>query len=106
VAGDVMTTATAGAEGAARIGESADSAQLNGQDPGETDQVTATGPQAGAPDDLQIPARSQETPQSSPGGAVPHAPREPGRTARPTRQTRQRLASAAQPVPEHSGGPV
>src|ERR1700757_5121871 len=103
VAGDVITTATVGAEGAARIGEPADTAQLNGQDPGETDQVTAPGPQPGTPDNLQVPARPQETPQSSPEGAVPRAPRDPGRTARPTRQTRQRLASVAQPVPPGAG---
>src|SRR5689334_24928061 len=96
VAGDVMTTATAGAEGAARIGDSADSAQLNGHSRGETDQATATRPQTGTPDNVQVPARPQETPQSSPEGATPRTPQGPGRTERPTRQG---LASAAQPVP-------
>src|SRR6201995_2908099 len=86
VAGDVMTTATAGAEGAARIGESVDTAQLNGQDRGETDQKTATRPQPGVPDNIQVPARPQ-----------------PERTTRPTRQTRQGLASAAQPVAPGAG---
>jgi GTP diphosphokinase / guanosine-3',5'-bis(diphosphate) 3'-diphosphatase len=90
VAGDVLTTATAGAEGPARIGESADSAQLSGQDRGETDQATATGPQTGAPDNLQVPASPQETPEGP-------------RPARPTRQTRQGLAPAAQPAPPGAG---
>jgi GTP pyrophosphokinase len=90
VAGDVLTTATAGAEGAARIGESADIAQLNGQDRGETDQVTATRPHTGTPDNLQVPESPQETPEAP-------------RTARPTRQTRQGLASAAQPAPPGAG---
>jgi len=103
VAGDVMTTATAGAEGAARIGDSADSAQLNGHSRGETDQATATRPQTGTPDNVQVPARPQETPQSSPEGATPRTPQGPGRTERPTRQTRQGLASAAQPVPPGAG---
>ena len=54
MAGDVMTTATAGAGGAARIGESADSAQLNGRSRGDTDQATATRPQTGTPDNVQV----------------------------------------------------
>ncbi len=110
MAGDVLTTATAGAEGAARIGESADSAQLSGQDRGETDQVTATGPQAGAPA-LQ-PSPDQ---QSSPEGTTPRTPggvsdggasasdTRPAATSRPTRQTRQGLAPAAQPAPPGAG---
>jgi len=106
VAGDVLTTATAGAEGAARIGESADSAQLNGQDRGETDQVTtATGPQTVTPANLQ----------SSPGETTPRTPRgvsdggasasdtRPAATTRPTRQTRQGPAPAAQPAPPGAG---
>src|SRR5689334_8618060 len=108
VAGDVMTTATAGAGEAARIGESADSAQHNGQRHGETGQVTATRPPTGAPDNVQVPARPQETPPSSPEGSAPRTPQGPGRTdpqqrVRPTRQTRQGLASAAQPVPPGAG---
>jgi guanosine-3',5'-bis(diphosphate) 3'-pyrophosphohydrolase len=78
VAGDVMTTAMAGAEGAARNGESVDPAQLDGQDNGETNQGTATGPQTGAPGNVQVPAR-------------------------PARPTRQGLAPAAQPVPPGAG---
>ena len=105
MAGDVLTTATAGAEGAARIGESADSAQLSGQDCGETDQVTATGPQTVTPANLQ----------SSPGETTPRTPRgvsdggasapdtRPAATTRPTRQTRQGLAPAAQPAPPGAG---
>ena len=100
MAGDVMTTATAGAEGAARIGESADSAQRNGHSRGDTDQATATGPQTGMPDNVQVPARPQETPQSSPEGSPPRTPEGPGRPQRPTRQG---LASATQPVPPGAG---
>jgi hypothetical protein len=104
VAGDVMTTATAGAEGAARIGESADRAQQDGPGRGETDQVTATGPQPGVPDNLQVPALPGETPPSTSEGETP---REPGRAARPTRQTRQGPApAAAWRRLEQSGGPV
>jgi guanosine-3',5'-bis(diphosphate) 3'-pyrophosphohydrolase len=101
LAGDVMTTATAGAEGAARIGESVDSAQLGGQDRSETDQATATTRQTGAPDNLHVPAR--ETPQSSPGGATSHASGSTERTAHPTRQTRQGPAPAAQPASPRAG---
>src|SRR5580692_8509778 len=96
-----MTTATAGAEGAARIGESVDSAQLGEQDRGETDQATATRPQAGAPENLHLPPR--ETPQASPPGVTPRTSASPERTARPTRQTRQGLAPAAQPVSPGAG---
>ena len=115
MAGDVLTTATAGAGGAARIEESADCAQRGGQDRGETDQVTATRPQVGAPGNLQVPDRPQETPQSSSGGATPRTSRaisdgkatildtQPERTARPARQTRQGLASAAQPAAPGAG---
>jgi GTP diphosphokinase / guanosine-3',5'-bis(diphosphate) 3'-diphosphatase len=101
LAGDVMTTATAGAEGAARIGEPVDSAQLGGQDRSETDQATATTRQTGAPDNLHVPAR--ETPQSSPGGATSHASGSTERTAHPTRQTRQGPAPAAQPASPRAG---
>jgi guanosine-3',5'-bis(diphosphate) 3'-pyrophosphohydrolase len=125
VAGDVMTTATAGAGGAARIGESVDTAQLDGRDRGETDQMTATRPQPDVPDDIQVPVRPQDSSQSSPGGATPRTPRgasdgpasrgtppdpragvsdtRPERATRPTRQTRQGLASAAQPVAPGAG---
>ena len=125
MAGDVMTTATAGAGEAARIGESADSAQQGEEDRGETDQVMATGPQVGAPDNLQVPACPRENPQSSPGGMPPLIPEGvsdgsvsegtppdpqatasdtlPARPARPARQTRQGLAPAAQPVPPGAG---
>ena len=88
MAGEVMTTATVGAGGTARIGESADCAQRGGHDRGETDQVTATGPQVGTPENLQVPALPQETSQ--------------GRHS-PTRQTRQGLASAAQPASPGAG---
>ena len=80
MAGDVMTTAMAGAEGAARDGESAASAQLNGQEHGETSPVTATGPQAGAPGNVQVPAR-------------------------PARPAAQRAASGAPPLPPGAGRP-
>ncbi len=108
MAGDVMSTTTAGAGGTARIGESADSAQLNGHSRGETDQATATRPQTGTPDSVQAPARPQETSPSSPEGSSPRTPQGPRRTdpqqpVRPTRQTRQGLASAAQPVPPGAG---
>ena len=105
MAGDVLTTATAGAEGAARIGESADSAQLSGQDRGETDQLTVPGPQTVTPANLQ----------SSPGETTPRTPRgvsdggasasdtRPAATTRPTRQTRQGPAPAAQPAPPGAG---
>src|SRR6201996_1319257 len=91
VAGDVMTTATAGAGGAARIGEAVDTAQFDGQDRGETDQMTATRPQPDVPDNIQVPARPQDSSSR------------PERTTRPTRQTRQGLASAAQPVAPGAG---
>src|SRR3984893_6138283 len=100
VAGDVLTTATAGAEGAARIGESADSAQLSGQDRGETDQVTVPGPQTVTPANLQS-SPGETTPRTprgvSDGGASASATR-PAATTRPTRQTRQGPAPAAQPA--------
>src|ERR1700761_6491451 len=104
VAGDVLTTATASAGETARIGESADSAQLNGQDHGETDQVTASGPQAVAPALQPSPDR-----QPSPEGTTPLTPggvsdggasvsdTRPATTSRPTRQTRQGLPPAGPP---------
>jgi guanosine-3',5'-bis(diphosphate) 3'-pyrophosphohydrolase len=113
VAGDVMTTATAGAGGTARIGGSADSAQGNGHGRGETSQVAATRPQTGAPGNLQVPAHQpetppRETPQSSPGETAPRTAREPERPdsqqpVRPTHQTRQGLAPAAQPASPGAG---
>jgi GTP diphosphokinase / guanosine-3',5'-bis(diphosphate) 3'-diphosphatase len=105
VAGDVMTTATAGAGETARIGESADSAQLNGQDHGETDQVTATRPQTGAPASQQLsPAETTpRAPRSVSDGEASAPDTRPATTARPTRQTRQGLAPAAQPVPPGAG---
>jgi len=102
VAGDVLTTATAGAGEAARIGEPADDAQLNGQDRGETDQVTATRPQAGAPRNLRTSpggATPRTTPQGVSDGEASASDTRPATTARPTRQTRQGLASAA-PAPQ------
>ena len=92
MAGDVMTTATAGAEGAARIGESADRAQLDGQGRGETDQETATRPQAGTPGNLQVPPRPEDSPTA-----------EPDRPERPARPTRQGLPPAAQPAAPGAG---
>ena len=94
MAGDVMTTATAGAEGAARIGESADSAQLNGQDRHETDQETATRPQAGTPSNLQVPARpARPTRQGLASAApAPHAPAAQTSAAQAGAGVRRRLA--------------
>ena len=85
MAGDVMTTATAGAE-AARIGETPELAE---QAPGDTDQATATGPRDGAPAraDGEAPAR-QERPQPP---------------ERPERPERQETASAAQAAPPGVG---
>jgi GTP diphosphokinase / guanosine-3',5'-bis(diphosphate) 3'-diphosphatase len=91
VAGDVMTTATAGAGGTARIGEPADCAQAGEESRSETDQVTATRPQASTPGNLQVPGRPEEP-----------APW-PERDARPTRPTRQGLAPAAQPASPGAG---
>jgi len=97
VAGDVMTTATAGAGGAAPIGETADSAQHNGQGHGETDQMTATGPEAGTPEVLQTTQSTlEETTPRAPQGATERPPR-------PTRQTRQEPASAVQPASPAAG---
>jgi GTP pyrophosphokinase len=74
VAGDVMTTATAGAE-AARIGESA---ELKKRAPEDPDQAAATGPEGGASDRAQAPPR-------------------------PKRPERQEAASPAQPAPPGVG---
>jgi GTP diphosphokinase / guanosine-3',5'-bis(diphosphate) 3'-diphosphatase len=92
VAGDVMTTATAGAGGAARIGEPADSAHRGEESRGDTDQVTATEPLADTPDNVQVPARPEDHP----------APK-PERPARPARPTRQGLALTAQPASPGAG---
>src|ERR1700722_13814664 len=87
VAGEVVTTATPGAEGAARNGETTDSAQLNGHDRTEADQETATGPQTGMPGNLQVRASA---------AAAETRPR-------PARPTRQELAPAAQPASPGAG---
>ena len=71
MAGDVLTTTTAGAE-TARI---EDTAELASQAPGETDQATAAAPGDGAPARAEAPARPQ----------------------RPQRQQRQERTPAAQP---------
>ena len=109
MAGDVMTTATAGAEGAARNGETADSAQPGGHTRTEADQETATRPQAGAPGNLQVPSSPAETtrpPQDSqmapPRGDTAGRQRN-GHAPRPARQTRQELAPAAQPASPGAG---
>src|ERR1700685_1648172 len=111
VAGDVITTATAGAEGAARNGETADSAQLNGHDRTAADQVTATGPQAGAPSNHQVqpsPGEASRTSRGVPDGSAPQGTPSGASAAdprpRPARQTRQGLAPAAQPASPRAGG--
>ncbi len=106
MAGDVMTTATAGAEGAARTGETADSAQPGGHNRTEADQVTVTGPPAGTPGNLQVPSSPGETTRPSRGDTAGGTP--PGASAtdprpRPARQTRQELAPAAQPASPGAG---
>ncbi len=106
MAGDVMTTATAGAEGAARIGESAETAQRGGQDRGETDQVTATRPQPGTPADLRrspSATTAADATDVSDGGASVSDTRAAS-TTRPTRPTRQGLAPAA-PAPQALAAP-
>jgi GTP diphosphokinase / guanosine-3',5'-bis(diphosphate) 3'-diphosphatase len=102
VAGDVMTTATAGAGGAARIEKTADSAQVNGQATTDTDQETATRPQDGAPGNLQVSPRgtTPRTPRGVPDGTGNGADTRPARPARPTRHG---LAPAAQPVSPGAG---
>ncbi len=84
MAGEVVTTATAGAGGAARIAEEVDSAQRDGQDHNETDQETATRPQAGTPENLRV---------ESPAGP----------SMRPARPTRQQAAPVAQPASPGAG---
>jgi GTP pyrophosphokinase len=125
VAGDVLTTATAGAEGAARIGETADSAQSSGQNGAETDQLTATRPQAGTPGNLKpepgsgqavSPAHEDDPahendhasetgagPSGIPRGASDGAASTSDARPRPARQTRQELAPAAQPASPGAG---
>ena len=102
MAGDVMTTATAGAGGAARIEKTADSAQVNGQVRGDTDQETATRPQNGAPGNVQVSPREKtpRTPRGVPDGTGNGAETRPARPARPTRQG---LAPAAQPASPGAG---
>jgi GTP diphosphokinase / guanosine-3',5'-bis(diphosphate) 3'-diphosphatase len=80
VAGEVMTTATAGAGGAAR---NADTAELADEARSDTDQATVTGPHGGAP-------------------ARPEAGQEPRQEQR--QEPRQEsAASAAQPAPSGVG---
>jgi guanosine-3',5'-bis(diphosphate) 3'-pyrophosphohydrolase len=76
VAGDVMTTATAGAE-AARIEETAEFPE---EARGDTDQATATRPERG-------------TPAGGDGKIAPAGP-----SSAPARHERQEIASAAQPA--------
>src|ERR1700722_2616490 len=114
VAGDVITTATAGAGETARIGETADPAQRGGRDRGETDQLTATGPDSGAPENLLVsPTTAPSEPTAGDGApdgraAEDNPPAAPATAsgaapARSTRQTRQEPASVAQPVPPGAG---
>jgi guanosine-3',5'-bis(diphosphate) 3'-pyrophosphohydrolase len=93
VAGDVMTTATAGAE-AARIG---DTAELAEQAPSETDQATATTPRDGAPARADAPARPEEQPER------PARPKRPERQEGPEGQKPQETESAAQSAPPGVG---
>ena len=74
MAGDVMTTTTAGAE-AARIG---DTAELAAQAPGDTDQATATAPRDGAPGRAQAPARPQGPERQERGSAAQPSAAPPG----------------------------
>jgi guanosine-3',5'-bis(diphosphate) 3'-pyrophosphohydrolase len=93
VAGDVLTTATAGAGGAARIGDGADSAQQDGQDRDATDQVTATRPEPDAPENLQVsPASRPSATDARPRPARP-AGQDPAPAAQPAGAgVRRRLA--------------
>ena len=84
MAGEVITTATAGAVGAARIAQEAEPDQGGGQDRNETDQETATRPQADAPENLLVPSPA-------------------GQPTRPARPTRQEAAPAAQPASPGAG---
>jgi guanosine-3',5'-bis(diphosphate) 3'-pyrophosphohydrolase len=74
VAGDVMTTTTAGAE-TARIG---DTAELAEQVPGDTDQATATAPRDGAPKRAQAPARPHGAERQERGSAAQPSAVPPG----------------------------
>jgi guanosine-3',5'-bis(diphosphate) 3'-pyrophosphohydrolase len=100
VAGDVITTATAGAEETARIREAADPAQHNGAQRGgksresNPDRETATAPQPAAPGNLQLPARQGEQEIQAEQETREREPR----PARPSRQRSQGLAPAAQPA--------
>jgi guanosine-3',5'-bis(diphosphate) 3'-pyrophosphohydrolase len=90
VAGDVMTSTTAGAE-AARIG---DTAEFQEEARGDTDQATATRPDSGAP------ARQEpEEPKDSSEHQQPREPAEP----RQREERSQETASAAQPAPPGVG---
>jgi GTP diphosphokinase / guanosine-3',5'-bis(diphosphate) 3'-diphosphatase len=70
VAGDVITPAATGAEGAARIGETADPAHHGEQDNGGTDTDTAATPQASVPGNLRpspaLPTRQEPAPAAQP----------------------------------------
>jgi GTP diphosphokinase / guanosine-3',5'-bis(diphosphate) 3'-diphosphatase len=72
VAGDVMTTATAGAE-AARIGQSA---ELTKRAPDDPDQAAATRPEGGASDRAQAPPRRKRPERKE--AASPAQPAPPG----------------------------
>jgi len=95
VAGDVMTTATAGAK-AARIG---DTTELAEQAPGDTDQAAATGPRDGAPARADAPARPEQPEHPQPEKQAEQPERQEGREGR----NRQETASAAQSVPPGVG---
>src|ERR1700722_19046363 len=114
VAGDVLTTATAGAGETARIGETADPAQRGGRDRGETDQVTAAGPESGVPENLPAsPTTAPSEPTAGDGAPDGRAAEDNAPAARTTasgaaparqnRQTPQEPASVAQPVPPGAG---
>jgi len=100
VAGDVITTATAGAEGAARIGNAADPAQRNGAQQGAESrdgkpdrEATATGPQAVAPGNLQLPASPPE--RETETAPAETAPAETAQAKTPQNQTTQNKAASA-----------
>ena len=97
MAGDVMTTTTAGAE-AARIEDTAEF--LDGAR-GDTDQATATRPDSGAPADNPSPNPAAVAPArpESPEPTELQEPQEP----RHRQERRQETASAAQPAPPGVG---
>jgi len=100
VAGEVMTTATAGAGGAARIGDEADSAQQDGPGRDGADQVTATGPEPDAPENLQVSPSSGAaavTSRASRGASAGPASAADARP-RPARPAGQEPTPAAQPA--------